>query len=537
MKRRLSILCQVYLWLVLAVVTLLSPLPGSPVALALLGASLITSLRPLPPGVKVAGALATLSLLPVLLAPVLSLLFPNLTAVSSALAAVLLSLPGSYLLDERLRQLAPSLAPEAKPEGKHLTRVSRVLLVWAAVSLLVALLFNSLPLLFSSLLLLAYLASLIIWLNAVLPRKVLALPVLTRRIVAGNTKEVPLHLTSSSSAQLYTYLRALPPWAALKPDRLVLDRQKVPFRLTVTPPLAGPSRVSLAASSLDPRGILQIDQLVPAADLHIIPRARYAQWLAERYLEQTAGEGLAFHPLVAALLPLRGLEYYQSRDYQPGDPLKNLDWKHTLKLGRLVIKDYLEAGGQAALLAVNLTVGSAEEADELAFYLITSALTLAGEGIPAAIAAYDHRRLALATGLTSPRAVLRKTLSLVKDISITELPRRRLTVPDPGRLRRNISQLGAVNSPPASALRGLLQLEYQAMEKGMKEHPLTLALQASTRHLPLPAMLVLVSLLNHDGEAVALNAERLSKRNFTLLPVIPDKSKGKARGALLSRSP
>ena len=52
-----------------------------------------------------------------------------------------------------------------------------------------------------------------------------------------------------------------------------------------------------------------------------------------------------------------------------------------------------ETGGQAAVLAVNLSVNSAEEADKVALNLITAALTFAQEAIPAALAVYNHQKV------------------------------------------------------------------------------------------------------------------------------------------------
>jgi len=56
------------------------------------------------------------------------------------------------------------------------------------------------------------------------------------------------------------------------------------------------------------------------------------------------------------------VEYFDSRSYQPGDLLKNIDWKHTLKLNQLIVKEYIEVGGQVAIIAVNLSVTDAEVA-------------------------------------------------------------------------------------------------------------------------------------------------------------------------------
>jgi len=41
----------------------------------------------------------------------------------------------------------------------------------------------------------------------------------------------------------------------------------------------------------------------------------------------------------------------------------------------------------------------------------------------------------------------------------------------------------------------------------------------ATRHTPLPAIIVLVSQLNHDAEALLVATEKLSRRGFTTIPI------------------
>jgi len=45
-----------------------------------------------------------------------------------------------------------------------------------------------------------------------------------------------------------------------------------------------------------------------------------------------------------------------------------------------LVKEYIEAGRQASIIAVNLSVSDAEEADKLAFNLTTAGITLISAG-------------------------------------------------------------------------------------------------------------------------------------------------------------
>jgi hypothetical protein len=164
-------------------------------------------------------------------------------------------------------------------------------------------------------------------------------------------------------------------------------------------------------------------------------------------------------------------------------------------------------------------VTDAEEADKLAFNLITTALTLARETIPTALAVYDHQKVVLTTAVLDPRETLKQTLSVVKDITSVEFAYRFLQPLDISKLRRNITLLKQVTSEPAQRLLSMLNFEYRAIEGAAKNHPATLALTVATEHTPPPAIIALVSQLNHDAQALMVITEKLSKRGFTTISI------------------
>lgn len=103
---------------------------------------------------------------------------------------------------------------------------------------------------------------------------------------------------------------------------------------------------------------------------------------------------------------------------------------------------------------------------------------------------------------------------------MVEFAHRFLQPPDIGKLRRNINLLKQTKSDAAQRLLSMLSFEFQAIEEAAKNHPATLALSLATEHTPPPpAIIVSVTQLNHDIEALLVTADKLSKRGFTTITI------------------
>jgi hypothetical protein len=266
---------------------------------------------------------------------------------------------------------------------------------------------------------------------------------------------------------------------------------------------------------------VQICQILELIELRIIPRAKYAEWLARKYLEKS-GAGITTAALVQMeemAKPKGGTDYYESRDYTPGDQLKDIDWKHTMRLSQIIVKDYTNDEESATIVAVNLAVADAEEADKLAFNLITAALTLARENIPTALAAYNDRKVVLSTNVTEPDEVLRQALLLLREIVPMKTISRHLEVADVTDIKRNINQLRKATSEPAQRLLNLFDFKYRAIEEFAKSHPASIALSNTTKQVPAPATILLISQLNHDAEAIKVLSDKLSRRRYSTVTV------------------
>jgi len=522
MNRLPTILCQIYLVFVLLSASILSPLPYSPLAVALLLAILFLTFRRLHPRLNIAITAATLFLLSLILKSILQYLVytMSLSAQAIQIIAVIATLPVVYLLDCNLRQNAQIMAPAPVIKGRYIFPIPQTLLTSATTILLVSYVLNNTTLLYAAITLIVYLAVVLIRILLAIPSSPIDTPTTWKRVIAGTAVDIPLDVANKTSLRLHCIVSPVDLWVKVKPPRFTMDKSQTRLNITATPPLGGPSRPPIEVSAIDQWGFTQINQTIEPVELHVIPRVRYAEWLAMKYLEETGARGTATTtPTRASTIPRRGTEYLDSRSYQPGDSLRHVDWKHTLKLNQLIIKEYVEAGRQTAIISVNLSVSNAEEADMLAFNLITTALTLAGESIPTALAAYDYQKVVLTTTITDPRKILKRTLSLIKDITVVEFAHRFLQPLDVGKLKRNITRLEKATSEPAQRLLNMFNFEYQAIEQAAKNHQTTIALSRTTKYVPSPAIIILISQWNHDAEALGLTTEKLSRVGFTIIPI------------------
>ena len=489
-------------------------------SLALLLVIAFILLRPLQPRFNVVIYTAIVFLVPLITAATINQLTPlSLTAMQVISAAT--ALPIIYLLDWHLRQNAQRITVSTRDKSRRQTTGIYQALFSAIIALLITSIILGAHALFAASVTFAlYLLGILIVAFITIPKHPVEIPVTWQRVIADTSIDVSLNIVSNSSTAIQCQIGTVEAWVKVMPSKFLLHKGKSTLKLNCTPPLAGSSRPRLFISVIDSRGLIQINQISEPIELHVIPRAKYAEWIARKYLQQTGSGALAVSlPPQETMMLRRGIEYHDSRIYQPGDQLKDVDWKHTMKLSKLIISEFVDAGEQAAIIVVNLSVSDAEEADKLAFNLITAALTLAREHIPTALAAYNHERVVFTTAVGDSREILKRTLSLVKDISSVDFARQYLKAPDIAKLRRNITYLKEAKSEPALRLLDVLKFEHRALEESVQNNPATAALSLVTRQPPAPATIFLISQLNHDAEAVLVNAEKLSRRKFTTVPL------------------
>jgi hypothetical protein len=269
--------------------------------------------------------------------------------------------------------------------------------------------------------------------------------------------------------------------------------------------------------------LTQVKFTLEPLELYVIPRARYAVWLANKYLAETKAGVLPLISNVLAIRPMyglrRGVEYYGSQLYQPGDSLKSIDWKHSIKYNELITKEFAEFHGQSAVILVNLAVSDAEEADKLAYKTVVAAISLAVENIPTALAAYDHNGVRLTTAVLQPQELVLKSLQVVREIVTVENQMKYLNPPDVARLVANISRIRSVESKASGVMVQLLQMEYKNLASEAAQNPATKALSRVLARVDRQANLVIISHRNHDAEAIAFNMFSFARQGNTVITV------------------
>jgi uncharacterized protein (DUF58 family) len=370
--------------------------------------------------------------------------------------------------------------------------------------------------------LMSYLVVLVVYELRGLPKMSLAEDKTWRRTVVGNQETVEFNVKGKANTPILVTLKPANPWVHIEPTNFILPTKKeTKASLRFTPPLAGPSTIQIQASYIDPRGLVQTGQILEPVQLHIIPRAKYAKWLANKYLEQTAPTtgmsiGISQKSFRA---PKLGVEFHGSRSYQAGDRLKDIDWRHSYMLGELIVKEFAGSQGLVGIIVADLTSKNASDADRLACNFVMSALTLATEALPSALAVYNRSEVIVVTQPMNPRETLKKALELTEKITIVESKQKVLQPIEMRRLKRSIGQLDGLKSDSAGRLGKLLEFEFEAKEEAARLRPATLALAKAIENLQGPAVITVVSGLDEDSDALLQSLERLREKGYRVVEV------------------
>jgi len=433
----------------------------------------------------------------------------------------LIALPLLLLLTASLVKTAAYVPKSITSWNRSLTRIGIALPLIAISNLIIGLFLNNYALVLAGSIAILYLGCLILVSIHKISAKSVVAEQIEQRILAGTTADAQIILRSHTGFGGVLFIESPYQWLKIQTPELMLNQESVTLKLSLSPSLSGPSDVKVRACLTDYWGLTQFEFQFSPLQLIVIPRARYASWLAKRYLSATKPGMLPLISNVSTVKPQfafrRGIEYYGSQIYQPGDELKNIDWKHSVKYNKLISKEFVEFHGQPAVLLINLAAADAEEADELAQKIITTAISLARESIPTVIAAYDQNDIAIITPTLQPRQIVLQSLEITRDIKIFANPAHYLHAPAVSRLRANIARLASVEGDAPRVLSQLLNIEYANLMNSVTVSPATLAIYKALDNANIQSTIVVVSMLNHDINAIAANTYLMARKGYAIV--------------------
>jgi len=437
--------------------------------------------------------------------------------------SLLVALPVLVLVTADLEETSRVVVYWNTSHGRGPTRLGMALALVAAVALVVAALVGALSLLVAGGAVLVYLVALGVEAARGLPGKPVEETPVRLRMVAGADERLNAELRNMSRSGGLLTLESPYDWLRVSPLILSLRQKGLIVRTSLSPPLSGPSVVKLKGRAVDRWGLVQTGFELELLNLYVIPRARYAAWLARKYLEEMRAGAMPLVSDTSGLKPAyglrRGVEYYGSQLYQPGDSLRSIDWKHSYKYGELISKEFFEIHGQSAILLVNLAVGSSEEADVLAYKLIMTAVSLARENIPARLAAYDQDAVRLTTGDLQPRRLISECVRVGEGMVTIVGSERYLSSPDVTRLRVDIGRVRHARGRAPEVLARLLESEYRNLSSIARRSPATAALTQALTRGDRQSSLVLISQRNHDAAALAFAADSFARKGHAVIAV------------------
>ncbi len=510
--RNLIFIFKLYVIAALIYATILSPFNLSFVPIILLCLYIFQWIRPLSAVVEVlsqyfiffAIALLYSSILPVNIAP-------------------LISLPILVLIDQSLKKAA-RVVKSRRPRYKyHPTRIMISLSTIALTILLLSIIVADFTLILASAVIIIY----FICIGIVIIKRFPVKPILEEqvqiRIIAGKKEDVQIRLNPITKLGMTLYFESDLDWVKINTQDIYLKGEESSLHLSVAPVLSGPSVVKISGYAIDQWGFFQTAFEISPLHLTVIPRARYASWLARKYLSgSNPGElPLISHAGINKMLKgfRQGIEFYGNREYRDGDNMKNINWKASAKHNKLISKEFDEFRGQPAVLLINLIAGNGDELDKLAYNILVTAISLGQENIPTALAVYDKEKVVMITPLLSSFQLVSYALKTVKQLSIHTNPLKYLNPPDVAKLRANISRLSNSGSAPAKKLSELLSLEYTVINNGVGGNPCTQALLQVKAKIKDRFSVVLLSQYNHDAEALSVHTYTITCNGGTVIDI------------------
>jgi uncharacterized protein (DUF58 family) len=307
-------------------------------------------------------------------------------------------------------------------------------------------------------------------------------------------------------------ISAFPPWLTVTPTRLAADRPRT-IALRGTPPSAGPHLVDAHVDLIDSRGLTCLRTRRRILDAAVVPRAKYAVELAQRYLQGRTVISIG-STVLTQRADIQGVrqEFWANRPAQPGDSGRDIDWKRVAKYRSLIVREFRGPNERSLLLGVNLGTTSADEVDRLTHDLVLATITLADTPTIVTLVAYGTDAGATVIE-TSGADLVREALAIVSRIERSNGGARTLASPNLAALRRIASR--------ADPLARLVDRQVAGIVERARMHPLSQAIDRLHAHGRVLGAIVILSNEQKDADALAWLRDRAAAVRATLQVFAP----------------
>ena len=196
-----------------------------------------------------------------------------------------------------------------------------------------------------------------------------------------------------------------------------------------SPKLSGHyTSTSLNVEICDDLGVFHCEtELDYSIDVNVYPRVIAAALDALEYLE---GQGILGAGEQISKTKGRGYEYADSREYYPGDSLRQIDWKATARLGKMFVKEYFTESSGSIQIVYEVDCADPVSGDVLAAAFLRSVTSFAANGWLLGLTVFKGGEVDTHTHIIHPDMAVSTALRYVLETN-QALPRNLYDILDP----------------------------------------------------------------------------------------------------------
>jgi len=310
-----------------------------------------------------------------------------------------------------------------------------------------------------------------------------------------------------------------PPLPNSKITPQTINSEEIKMKIEFQPQLADVYKTEkITLEIMGPLKLTQKTTEIPIQiEVKVYPRFVAAVIATLEYLASTTTPtpGLGTIP---AKIKGPGLEYMETREYQPGDELKRVDWKATARLQKLMIKDYYLEGTAAMHIIYDATAQTPIEKDQLATTLINMTLTAAKQEIPTALTIHNQKQIKLHTKPMNPQQILK--LALKYALQTAKTPLQTIFELVEPTTRTKIKTLLKHIDEELQSLKKFLEAELQALQHIASKQPY-ITLTKILYEMPENTNHTIITTLNTNIPALLEFAENVKTRNQKVTIIQP----------------